>query len=459
MDFVFYDLETTGVSPAYDQPLQFAAIRTDENFLEQERIELRCQLAPHILPSPYALAVVGISVDQLTDPSLPTLFEFAQELAALIKRWKPAVWTGYNSIRFDEEMLRQTFYQNLLPELFATQIGGNQRFDIMTVVRAVAARTRDLLSWPLDESCNPIFALDKLAPKNGIVHATAHDALGDVQATCQLAEKIARGNPELWYELLENSDKNRVQSKLDGCAPCDLVWRFEKKMPEIVTGCYCGSSTDYANHVAFFDLHAGNPSEWIEKNVQELLDAINDKTSVIRSFAINKCPPLLRSIEVTEETRRRAAVIENAPEFQTRIGHALAQRFAEDSMNSTKPVEKQIFDKFLSDQDKKLLWRFQRSDWTERRIILRQLSDPRLQQIGRRLISFYGSEHLTRKERERYRMYREEKFLAPESEERGWMTLERAKRELSELSQKSIIEDCRKNEIEGFLEHWASLSV
>ena len=26
MGFVFYDLETTGISPAYDQPLQFAAI-------------------------------------------------------------------------------------------------------------------------------------------------------------------------------------------------------------------------------------------------------------------------------------------------------------------------------------------------------------------------------------------------------------------------------------------------
>ena len=27
MGFVFYDLETTGISPAYDQPLQFAAIK------------------------------------------------------------------------------------------------------------------------------------------------------------------------------------------------------------------------------------------------------------------------------------------------------------------------------------------------------------------------------------------------------------------------------------------------
>ena len=48
MGFVFYDLETTGISPAYDQPLQFAAIRTDDNFTEIERINLRCRIAPHI---------------------------------------------------------------------------------------------------------------------------------------------------------------------------------------------------------------------------------------------------------------------------------------------------------------------------------------------------------------------------------------------------------------------------
>ena len=32
--FVFYDYETTGISPEYDQPLQFAAIITDLDFNE-----------------------------------------------------------------------------------------------------------------------------------------------------------------------------------------------------------------------------------------------------------------------------------------------------------------------------------------------------------------------------------------------------------------------------------------
>jgi exodeoxyribonuclease I len=55
MTFAFYDLETTGLSPAFDQPLQFAAILTDDEFREIERVNLRCRIAPHIIPSPWVL--------------------------------------------------------------------------------------------------------------------------------------------------------------------------------------------------------------------------------------------------------------------------------------------------------------------------------------------------------------------------------------------------------------------
>ena len=58
--FAFYDFETTGTSPAFDQPLQFAAILTDDNFNEIERVNIRCRLSPHILPAPWALAVAAV---------------------------------------------------------------------------------------------------------------------------------------------------------------------------------------------------------------------------------------------------------------------------------------------------------------------------------------------------------------------------------------------------------------
>ena len=67
-DFVFYDLETTGTSPAYDQPLQFAAIRTDASLQELERVEFKCRLAPHILPAPHALVVTGVKKSRVGEP-------------------------------------------------------------------------------------------------------------------------------------------------------------------------------------------------------------------------------------------------------------------------------------------------------------------------------------------------------------------------------------------------------
>ena len=191
MDFVFYDLETTGISPAYDQPLQFAAILTDEHFVEKQRVNIRCRLAPHILPSPQALIVTGVTPDQLTDPSLPSLFEFSQNVVALTEQWAPAIWVGYNTMKFDEEVLRQTFYQNLSPSIYATQFNGNTRFDIMTAVYAAYVRDPGLLAWPQDDAGRQSFKLDRLAPANGFNGHNAHDALGDVEATIHIARRIA----------------------------------------------------------------------------------------------------------------------------------------------------------------------------------------------------------------------------------------------------------------------------
>ena len=71
MPYVFYDTETTDVSTAFAQILQFAAIKTDDDLNEIERFEIRCRLLPHIIPSPKALLVTGISPETLTDPALP----------------------------------------------------------------------------------------------------------------------------------------------------------------------------------------------------------------------------------------------------------------------------------------------------------------------------------------------------------------------------------------------------
>jgi exodeoxyribonuclease-1 len=59
LSFIFYDTETSGLSSAFDQILQFAAIRTDDDLNETGRFEIRSRLLPYVVPSPQAMLVTG----------------------------------------------------------------------------------------------------------------------------------------------------------------------------------------------------------------------------------------------------------------------------------------------------------------------------------------------------------------------------------------------------------------
>lgn len=450
MTFAFYDLETTGISPAFDQPLQFAAILTDGEFREIERVNLRCRIAPHIIPSPWALAVTGVRPAQLLDPELPSLFEFTQAIAALIARWSPATWTGFNSIRFDEEMLRQAFYQNLQPDIFATQFNGNNRLDILTALYAVWYRQPDIFEWPVDETGRVRFKLDRIAPLNGFAAHNAHDALGDVEATIHIARQIAQRAPELWAELLSNRDKASVQARLSSFQPMALVERFAGGPPRATIGCFCGTSASNPNQAAFFDLDAADPAELLAADDATVFAAVDASPKVIRSLSINKSPALLSVPAPSAEHLQRAAVIADAPEFRARVAKALAARFPEDPA-APPPVEKQIFGGFYSHADKALLTEFQRADWPRRQEIVATLSDARLRQLGRRLVAFYAPELLSTEERAQYEAWLEGCWSAADAPEIEWTGKHRALAALVQMRANGGVDLTLMDEIEAYL--------
>ena len=54
MNFIFYDLETSGLSVAFDQVLQYAAITTDENLTIIDEQSNYAQYRSDVLPAPEA---------------------------------------------------------------------------------------------------------------------------------------------------------------------------------------------------------------------------------------------------------------------------------------------------------------------------------------------------------------------------------------------------------------------
>ncbi|MFC6637385.1 exodeoxyribonuclease I [Sulfitobacter sp. JBTF-M27] len=451
MNFAFYDLETTGITPAFDHPMQFAAILTDAEFNEIERVNLRCRLAPHIIPSPQALAVTGLRPAQLLDENLPNFFEFTQSLAELVKRWSPVIWTGFNSIRFDEEMLRQAFYQNLQPDIFATQFNGNTRFDIMTAVYAVWCCRPDLFEWPVDEAGKVRFKLDRLAPLNGFEGHNAHDALGDVEATIHIARKIAELDPDLWKELLSSRNKGLVQSLLESFKPLELVGRFGGGPPQITIGCLCGYSSSNPNQAFFFDLDAADPSELITADEEMLAARLEETPRIIRSVSINKSPALLTAHAATEEQTRRASILADAPQFRERLAQVMAARYPQVSDATLLPVEKRIFGGFYNWSDKALLNEFQGADWRHRQEIVSSFEDARLRQLGHRLVAFYATGLLSEGERLKYKNWLQERWNAPDQPETEWMTLNKARNALDELRAGASHDAAMLDEIERFL--------
>ncbi len=56
--------------------------------------------------------------------------------------------------------MRQMFYQNLQPNIFATQINGNTRLDFMEMVFANYAEENNTLAWPKNNNGKRSFKLD-----------------------------------------------------------------------------------------------------------------------------------------------------------------------------------------------------------------------------------------------------------------------------------------------------------
>ena len=48
MSYIFYDTETTGKVTAFDQILQFAAIKTDAELNVLDTFDIRCRLLPYL---------------------------------------------------------------------------------------------------------------------------------------------------------------------------------------------------------------------------------------------------------------------------------------------------------------------------------------------------------------------------------------------------------------------------
>jgi exodeoxyribonuclease-1 len=171
----------------------------------------------------------------------------------------------------------------------------------------------------------------------------------------------------------------------------------------------------------------------------------------LRSVSINKVPMLLPPATVTDEQRRRAHALAEAPELRQRLIAAMAARYPADPEAGPQHVEQQIFKGFYSWHDKARLKAFQEADWPRRQEIAASFQDARLRQLGARLIAFHALNLLSESDRRRYIAWRSERWNVPAETEVEWMTLEKARQAVREMRAEETQDFIMLQEIEAFI--------
>lgn len=201
--YLFYDLETTGLNPAFDQILQFAALRTDETLTEMESHNIRIRLRPDVVPSPDAILTHGIGVRQALEDD-PCEFEALGRIHKLLNT-PGSISLGYNSLGFDDDFLRFGFYRNLLPAYTHQYARGCRRMDLLPITVLFWLYGPEVIRWPLADG-KPTLRLEQISRINQLAAGPAHDALVDVNATAALARRFQQARP-MWDYILGYFDK------------------------------------------------------------------------------------------------------------------------------------------------------------------------------------------------------------------------------------------------------------
>ena len=393
MKFVFYDLETTGRNPTWDQIIQVAAILVDSNFNEIDRFEERCRLKPGVIPEPGALIINNTSVEMLNQVNL-SHYELIKKIQDTFKKWSPAIFTGFNTIGFDEEFLRKTFFKSLL-EPYTTQFNGNKRADVLGMTRSSKFYYPNCLDVGINEKGNKVFKLEVLTKMNNIIH-NAHDAMGDVIATIEIAKILSKKANNIWKSGVNNSNKIEVDNFLIKNDIVCMDEYFFGKFNSFAVTYICKNQFNYPQ---CFDL-VHDPIDYIDMSMKDLKAKMKLRPKIIREIKNNKNPILMDESYVNrivayeaiglDVLKDRATIIKNNDDFKNKIQRILFEEHEEKELSKSQidiqPEDSLYMGGFPDNDDKSKMLDFYNADWDKKNYISNQFRDQRYKYFAHRLI-------------------------------------------------------------------------
>jgi exodeoxyribonuclease-1 len=273
--YLFYDIETTGLNKAFDQILHFAAIRTDLNFKELNRYELIVKLNPDVIPSPEAMIVHRMKLSDISKG----ISEY--EAIKKIHEWMNEPGTislGYNTLQFDDEFLRFSFYRNLLPPYTHQYANQCCRMDIYPMTILYYLFKNLVIKWPeINERIS--LKLEDINNTNKFVSGCSHNAMVDVEATIALAKQLATER-KMWDYVCGNFDKKTEQARLKKInteSALMVLGQFGFKQSYQSQVLHLGEHVHYKNQLLFLRLDDKDFSAATKENILALTFVVRKK--------------------------------------------------------------------------------------------------------------------------------------------------------------------------------------
>jgi exodeoxyribonuclease-1 len=444
---IFYDTETTGPEPKFDQVLQYAAIRTDADFEELDTVDIRSQMSPHMLPTPGALKVTHVDPYEIARAPF-TPYAYARHVHGMLANWLTdglTDFSGWNIINYDEEIMRQMFWQNLM-DPYLSSGKGKRRVDYLLMARALYARNPNIIDIPINEETGKNnFKLENIATLNGFMGHNAHDALGDVRATIHMARLIRDVDPHLFYH-----------AKLMGQAQTATQFVEDEKLfrilggqmvnPGILDVVHITNQSDNPKAKVAWNL-AVDPTPYLGLEPAEILKAMRKSGTPFRNVKCHKQPMIfpmgwefLQHAAGTEAPtpdlidERANLVMENI-DFQRNVQKAVDMKI--EGYDAPVYLEEKIYSGFPSWADKTKMKNFHdAADWGRKLDIARSFEMKTLKELGLRLVWANAPEVLSDTHRNAITKAVNETRFTMDVDNAPWTTLGSFMKELAEWEEK-----------------------
>ncbi|MBF0259736.1 MAG: exodeoxyribonuclease I [Desulfamplus sp.] len=384
--FLFYDTETTGLNSAFDQILTFAAIRTDTDLNEIERYSITIQMRPDIVPSPGAFVTHRLTPEDLKQGICE--YEGACIIHGIVN--KPGtISIGYNSLGFDDEFLRFTFYRNLLDPYSHQYADGCYRIDLLPITTIYRIFRPEIIQWPEMDDGKSTLKLELISKINGFVTSgRAHDAIADVEATVELAKCFMKDEDMLRY-CFGFFDKQVDRKRIDDFTHAIMVsTKFGADSMYMAPVLGIGRSSHYANQSLWLRLDRDIiPQSGILSH--EELFAVRKKDGEPDIIL----PPLPRfwnrlsdeqkisaekNLYVIHENQKNNSLFKKIVEYHRQFKYQLVPEADLDSVLYQTP--------FFNRAEKREIYQFHNSSFMEKIALVKSMKSSRIKSIATRIL-------------------------------------------------------------------------